>query len=623
MPVRRRRLLASRRGDRWGGRAVQRILLQFARLLSPMHVLAFVVLVGVVQWHPRRDAAADAVGAGVAASQAASRPAAARPPPRMSDPLPALRSAAPMSEAAAARMLAQATFGPTLADIANLRELGYARWLDEQFAAPASYQLPYLDAVPFGQGYEGQRLRMEAWLLHAVGGPDPFRPAFVHRDQLRQRVAFALSEIFVVSDQHDFLFPQPYAMASYYDMLVRNSFGNFRQLLEEVTLHPAMGLYLSMLGNRKPDAGLNIRPDENFAREVLQLFSVGLVRLNRDGTPMLDELGRTIPTYGQFTVKGFAHVFTGWSFAGCGHYPSCWYNDFSAPAWRASMVPYPAYHASAGSKQLLAYPGVALQGGVLGPGGTPESDLDAALDNIFNHPNVGPFIARQLIQRLVTSNPGGDYIARVAAKFDDNGAGVRGDMKAVIRAILLDREALRPDVDHFGKVREPIVRMVNLWRALDARTDNGRIEVWDPQAYLGQAPLRAPSVFNFFSPAYTPIGELSELGLAAPELQLATGFRLPIANDALGDLVFLNYVRGPQSGGDVVLDLDRDAPLAADPDALLDRYDLLFFSGRMTSRTRQILRDHLVATPNRDGGRDRVREALYLIVNSPEYIVQK
>jgi len=288
------------------------------------------------------------------------------------------------------------------------------------------------------------------------------------------------------------------------------------------------------------------------------------------------------------------------------------------------MTPYPAYHASVEDKQLLVYPGVALPGGVLPGGGTAQADLDAALDNIFHHPNVGPFVARQLIQRLVTSNPGRGYVARVAARFDNNGVGVRGDMTAVVRAILLDREARQPGAHpHLGKVREPILRLTNLWRALDAGTESGRIGVWDPQEYLGQAPLRAPSVFNFFSPSYKPIGELSERGLFAPELQLATDFQLPITNDALGDAVYLNYIRGPQGGGDVVLDLDRDAPLAANPAALLDRYDLLFFSGRMSSRTRRIMLDHLDATPNGDGGRDRVREALYLVVNSPEYTVQK
>jgi len=536
----------------------------------------------------------------------------------------------PYSDAEAARFLSQATFGPTLSDIAYLRRIGYEAWLNEQFRTPPSYQTPYLDAASFGQGFEGQRLRTEAWFLHALGGPNPFVPAIVHRDQLRQRVAFALSEIFVVSDQQDFLFQQPFGVAGYYDTLVRNSFGNYRQLLEEATLQPAMGLYLSMMGNQKPDPARNIRPDENFAREVLQLFSVGLVRLNPDGTQMLDGQGEPIPTYDQFTVRGFAHVFTGWNFEGCGNYDGCWFNDFDAPAWQLPMVSYPAFHATANSKQLLDYPRVALPGGVLAPGGTAPTDLKAALDNIFNHPNVGPFIARQLIQRLVTSNPSPGYVTRVASAFDHSRRrghplDKRGDLAAVVKAILMDPEARAParQPPHFGKVREPILRLTHLWRALGASTQSGRVSIWNPEAYLGQSPLRAPSVFNFFSPSYKPTGELTGLGLFAPELQLATDFRLPVTNDALGDAIFLNDIRGPQAGEEIVLDLGRDAPLAATPGALLDRYNLLFLSGQMSPQMRQILLAHLNATPNANGGRNRVREALYLIVNSPEYTVQK
>ena len=563
----------------------------------------------------------------LAASDAATVAMAKRVPP-LSRPVPGTRA---ITDSDAARFLTQATFGPTLSEIAYLRQVGYAAWLGEQFAMPASYQTPYLDAAAPDPG---PFTRMEAWFRHALGGQDPFVPAIVHRDQLRQRVAFALSEIFVVSDRNDALYQQPYGMAGYYDVLVRNSFGNYRQLLEEVTLHPAMGLYLSMMGNMKPDPVRNVRPDENYAREVLQLFSIGLVRLNPDGTPMRDAMGRTIPTYDQFTVKGFAHVFTGWNFADCPYYEGCWFNDYTAPSWRVPMVAYPAHHDTAGSKQLLDYPGVALPAGVLGPGGTAPGNLDAALDNIFRHPNVGPFIARQLIQRLVTSNPRPEYVARVAARFDDNGAGVRGDLRAVIQAILFDTEARLPSLPgsgrvrephpRFGKVREPLLRLTHLWRALDAGANNGRTTEWAPEEYLGQAPLRAPSVFNFFSPSYQPVGEPTALGLFAPELQLATGFQLPITSDAYGDNVFRWYVGSPQGTvRSIRVDLGRDAPLAANPAALLDRYDLLFMSGQMSSRMRQLLLAHLQGVPNTNGGRDRVQEALYLIVNSPEYTVQK
>ena len=548
---------------------------------------------------------------------------------------PGSYSTGPRSDAEAARFLAQATFGPTLADIAHLRQVGYEAWLDEQFKTPRSYELPYLDALSAEEAYElGQRARMEAWFLHALGGPDPFVPAIVHRDQLRQRLAFALSEIFVVSDQPDALGGQFYGMASYYDVLVRNSFGNYRQLLEEVTLHPVMGTYLSMRGNQKPDPARNIRPDENFAREVLQLFSVGLVRLNPNGSPMLDGQGHTIPTYDQFTVQGFAHVFTGWTFDSCAasdDFEGCYAWDSADPDWRAPMAYKASFHAADDSKQLLDYPQVALPGGMLAAGGNAPNDLKAALDNIFNHPNVGPFIARQLIQRLVSSNPSPAYVARVASAFEHSRRrghplDTRGDLKAVVKAILLDPEAriAARQPPNFGKVREPMLRLTHIWRALDARTQTGRMSEWYADYYLGQAPLRAPSVFNFFSPSYRPTGELSDLGLAAPELQLATDFRLPLTNDALGDEVYWYYLGNPQVGpDDISVDLARDGPLGANPGALLDRYNTLFMSGQMSSNMRQILLAHLNSMPNGNGGRDRVQEALYLITNSPEYTVQK
>ncbi len=536
---------------------------------------------------------------------------------------------APISPADAARFLTQSTFGPTLSDIDRVRQLGYPGWLNEQFAATPSCQLDYLAGLGETRVYEmGQAARIEAWFQGALGGRDAFVPARLHQDQLRQRVAFALSQILVVSDQNATLERYNYALASYYDTLTRHAFGNYRDLLEAVTLHPAMGIYLSMLGNQKADPARNIRPDENFAREVMQLFSVGLVRLHPDGTPVLDGNGEAIPTYGQDTVRGFASVFTGWTFSGCGasSFDDCWYYDARDSSWRTPMVPFADRHASAGDKQLLAYPGVAFAGGVLTGGGTAASDLKAGLDNLFRHPNVGPFLGRQLIQRLVTSNPSPGYVARVAAAFDDNGAGVRGDMKAVVRAILFDAEA-RSATDrpaYFGKVREPILRLTHGWRALDARTRTGRTSELSPDTYLGQAPLRAPSVFNFFSPRYMPSGELTQLRLVAPELQLATDSMIPATQNAFGDEVFVYYIGNPNVGpDDISVDLSRDMPLAADPAALVDRYDLLFLSGQMSLRLRATLLARLAQVPNANGGRDRVQEALFLVMNSPEYTVQK
>ncbi|WP_187313356.1 DUF1800 domain-containing protein [Lysobacter capsici] len=540
------------------------------------------------------------------------------------------------SDAEAARFLAQATFGPTLEDIARLRQIGYSAWINEQVGFPVSSQLTFMKnaAQRAGTGDSVRRdWRLDAWFVNALGGKDPIKPTVLHRDQLRQRVAFALSEIFVVSDAtSDLLGNTPHGMTHYYDTLARDAFGNFRTLLEDVTLHPVMGIYLSMMQNQKPDPVNNIRPDENYAREVLQLFSVGLVRLNADGTPLLDANQQPIPAYDQDTVKGFAHVFTGWTFNGCQAqgYFDCYYYDSSAPAWVTPMENQAAYHASAQAKQLLNYTGVSLPGGVLAAGGSGRGDLDAALDNIFQHPNVGPFIGRQLIQRLVTSNPSPAYVGRVAAAFNDNGQGVRGDLRAVVTAVLMDAEARDPasQPEHFGKVREPILRLTHLWRALNAKSKSGFLdEFWTLDGNLGQSPMYASSVFNFFSPRYSPIGELSQLQLAAPELQLATDYMLPANEGYLMRKIFDAYVGNPGGIGDdeIAINLSRDLALASNPAALIDRYNTLFLSGQMSAPMRQVLLERLNGMPANTTAakRERVQEALYLIVNSPEYVVQK
>ena len=542
----------------------------------------------------------------------------------------------PATDGEAARFLTQATFGPTLTDIARVKQIGYTAWINEQVGFAVSSQLTFLKNAtvrkpvqPFTRDW-----RLDAWFVNAIGGKDPIKPTqIVHQDQLRQRVAFALSEIMVVSDAtSDLLGNAPHGTSHYYDTLARDAFGNFRTLLEDVTLHPVMGIYLSMMQNQKPDPANNIRPDENYAREVMQLFSVGLVQLNQDGTPVLDAAQQPIPTYTQDTVKGFAHVFTGWTFKGCqaeGVF-DCYFYDRTAPAWVSPMENHAAFHASAQEKQLLVYPGVSLPGGKLAAGGSGRSDLTAALDNIFNHPNVGPFVGKQLIQRLVTSNPSPAYVGRVAAAFNDNGQGVRGDLRAVVTAILLDPEARDPAAQpaHFGKVREPILRLTHLWRALDAKSKSGYTgEFWTLEGNLGQAPLYAPSVFNFFSPRYSPNGEPQNLGLVAPELQLATDYMLPTTEGYLGGKIFGAYVGHPEGIGDdeVAINLSRDVALAGDIPKLIARYDTLFLSGQMTPQMKQVLTERLSGMPFNDvpAKRLRVQEALYLILNSPDYIVQK
>jgi uncharacterized protein (DUF1800 family) len=475
---------------------------------------------------------------------------------------------------------------------------------------------------------------VDTWLANALGA----------NDQLRQRVAFALSEILVTS-QAGPLGELPFAAADYYDMLTREAFGNFRVLLEDVTLHPAMGVYLSMLGNQKAQSGTNIRPDENFAREIMQLMSIGLVQLNMDGTPRLDAAGARQATYSQDVIQGFARVFTGWKWACPSTLPAC--DFYSAQAEYAPvtnfnqikpMQLYSGLHET-GSKQLLTYSGAAHS--VLPAGQSGAQDLKDALDNIFNHPNVAPFISRQLIQRLVTSNPSPAYVQRVAQVFADDGTGKRGNLGAVVKALLLDSEARSAPsgvaAETTGKVKEPLLRITGLWRAFNAHAASGRYTATgnfftslnptelSPVSIIGEGPLQSGSVFNFFSPFYAPPGEISNAGRVAPELQLATEFLTTQMTNQLYTYAFQRTSAQSGLGADtIVLDTTAEAAVAADATALVNRVaDRLLGSNALMSQT---LRDAAVAQVSRTPVTDsatRVGDAIYLIASSPEYAVQK
>ena len=394
----------------------------------------------------------------------------------------------PITKADAFQFLNQATFGATEASAQQFVNLRHDAWIDQEMVKATSLQLPFVRALPRPQNLVQLHTdRVDIWFRNVLTGDD----------QLRQRVAFALSEVLVVS-QLGGLIEAPYSLADYYDVLARNAFGNYRQLMQEVTLHPAMGVYLSMLGNQKPNPALSIRPDENYAREVMQLFSIGLVELNNDGRVKLDAQNQAIPTYTQEIIEGFAHVFTGWNYAGA---PSFQHARRTDANQTIPMELYPSFH-DTGQKQLL-------NGTVLPAGQTGEQDLSDALDNVFNHPNIGPFLAIRLIQRLVTSNPSSGYVDRIASVFNDNGSGTRGDLGAVVRAILMDDEA-RPDMpmELDGKIKEPIIRLTQLWRAYNATSQSGRYPFVSVYVVFGQGPLQSPSVFNFFSPFYAPPGEI-------------------------------------------------------------------------------------------------------------------
>jgi uncharacterized protein (DUF1800 family) len=512
----------------------------------------------------------------------------------------------------AVRFLNQASFGPTEASIAELVSLGgpdtaYARWIDGQLRLSASLQLPATQvalARDPSNPPQAFKFRRSKWFDNAINGPD----------QLRQRVSFALSEIFVVSEYGP-LRRMPLAVASYSDTLAQHALGSFRDLLEAVTLHPAMGVYLSALGNQKEDAALNIRADENYAREVMQLFSIGLVQLNPDGTEKLDGQGQPIATYDQAVVESLARVLTGWNYAGASTFQQARRSNSS------EIVPMQAYaeQHDMSPKRLLEYPGANKS--FLPAGQAAQADLDDALDNIFNHPNVGPFVSKQLIMRLVASNPSPAYVGRVAAKFNDDGAGRRGNLAAVVSAILLDPEARRvPVVDTDGKLKEPLLLMTQLLRSYEGKAPSGEYRFDAVDQITGQGPLLSPSVFNFFSPTYAPQGEAADRGLVVPELEIATEFRVTTFANYLFDQVFL-YTTSNRvaSQGVVVIDIRSEVALAGNPAALADQVADKLLGGQMTVR----LRAEVIAAINRIPATrpaDRVREALWLVVSSPEFV---
>lgn len=510
----------------------------------------------------------------------------------------------PVSKAEAYQFLNQATFGALDQETGDVITRGLEGWIDFQMTRPASEQLPHVQSIvtPPGMDFQLQNDRVDIWFRNVLWGDD----------QLRQRVAFALSEILVVS-QLGALNDAPYALASYHDMLARNAFGNYRDLLEEVTLHPAMGVYLSMLGNEKPNETLNIRPDENYAREVMQLFSIGLVELNIDGSERLDGNNQPIPTYNQEIIEGFAHVFTGWTWA----LSPGWYE--ARPTRVNQVFPmelWEEFH-DAGPKQLL-------NGVMLPPGQGGQQDLDDALDNIFNHDNVGPFLAIRLIQRLTTSNPSPGYVQRVAQVFNNNGQGVRGDMGAVIKAILLDDEA-RPDLamDLDGKIKEPLLRVTHLWRAYNATSNNGGYPYGFAYILFGQGPLQSPSVFNFFSPFYAPTGEIRNSGLVAPELQLATEYNNTVmTNWVLQQAFFWNQANEDLEDDQVYIDISEEMAISDDPDALIDMVADKLLGGQISDTLRAEITRMLEFFPPEEQA-NRAAEVIYFVATSPEFVLQR
>ncbi len=534
----------------------------------------------------------------------------------------------------AARFLTQATFGPTDSSISDVQSAGYAAWIDQQESMPVSdthlafmqRRLAALQAIsPSARNTSGDFY--DSFWRQTATAPD----------QLRQRVKLALSEIFVISFSGQVVDPKGFA--SYYDVLGANAFGNYRTLLEQVTLHPMMGSYLSYISNAKENLATGQTPDENYARETQQLMSIGLYQLNLDGSNQTYSSGVPIPSYSDADVKGLSKVFTGFGWfsshtTGPGSSLYFYGGHKDSSAYVTPMSAYPAMH-STSEKSFL---GTTISASTTSD---PTGDLKIALDTIFNHPNVGPFIGKQLIQKLVTSNPSPAYIARVAAVFNNDGAGVRGNLGAVVKAILMDPEA-RDDTavsnPTFGKLREPVVRLGNWMRAFNATSDSGWWLVGSTSALVSfnQSPLTAPSVFNFWRPGYSPPNTtMGGLNLVAPEFQTV---------NVISVVGYLNAIRLAVTGGVGTQSTTTGAPdvhsayvnemaIARDAGALTDRINTLVLYGQMSAslRARIIAAVNQIKVPGPPATatlvnkalKSRVGTAVYLAFGSPEYMAQR
>lgn len=541
------------------------------------------------------------------------------------------------SDEEAARFLLQAQFSASDADIAAVRSKGYAAWLAEQMSAPAS--MPGFDWLNL-RGYGVVNGATSYYDNSYPGDYMIWNQLMTSSDAVRKRMALALSEFFVVSlTGLDFSW-RSYAIAAWWDMLNANAFGNFRNLLQDVTLNPAMGYYLNTKGNLKENVATGRAPDENYGREVMQLFTLGLYLLNTDGTEKRDGNGNKQETYTQSDITNIARVFTGWDFDQTQNVPTVEpVSGRTIPNTVFTRIPMrlnPANHSTLAATFL----------GATVPANTDGvTALKTALDTLFNHPNVGPFFGRQMIQRLVTSNPSPAYVARVASAFNNNGAGVRGDLAAVFKAVLLDDEARGPaglSQTGFGKLREPMLRLVQWGRTFGISSARGSWKIGDlsdPASRIGQSPLRSPSVFNFFRPGYVPPSTaLSATQTPAPEFQLvnesSVGGYLNAMQTTIRNGIFVNAPDLPQNtsnatnGYDITAAYSAELALVTDASALVKRLNLLLCAGQMSAANETLIVTALNATPVTASStdsvkRNRVAAAVFLVMASSEYLIQK
>ncbi len=541
-------------------------------------------------------------GALLSACGGGSAPAPSPSPAPAPNPVPPAPAPGTPGAVEASRFLAQASMGATREQIARVQAVGYAGWLDEQFAmAPSGTRWDWL--VSKGLDTIANK--------NGEAGADPviWRKLLSSPDTLRQRVTLALSEIVVASVSGFNGGWKAFSAAAFLDLLESHAFGNYRTLLQQVSTSAPMGEYLTFRGNLKFNPATGAMPDENYAREVMQLFSIGLLQLNLDGSPKLAG-GLAQETYALDDIAGLARVFTGWNYDLAGA-------DTNTPDFKRRPLAMIASRHESGGKTFL--------GTTIPPGTSGEDSLRLALDAIYAHPNVAPFIGRQLILRLVCSNPSPAYVTRVATVFNNDGAGVKGNLKAVVKAILLDQEArgAAPLADPaFGKQREPILRLAAWARAFKADSASNSWTVGntsDPATRLGQSPLRSPSVFNFFRPGYVPPNSaIGSAGLVAPEFQITN------ESSVVG---YVNFMQATvaKGVGDVKADYASLLPLADNAQALLDELNLVLAAGQLSGATLALMKGGLdTLAAGTDAARlNRIHAALVLVLAAPEFIIQK
>jgi uncharacterized protein (DUF1800 family) len=579
------------------------------------HIVALLAALGLAACGPTENSPSTPPASGTPTPTPAPTPT----PTPTPNPTPTPTPLVPATNAAAARFLLHAQFSASESDISALTSRGYVDWLNTQYSAPLGQTgVSWLNE----RGHDSITAEQK-YFWDQFGDFMIWNQLLVGPDQMRKRVALALSEFFVVSlNPIDGFYP-PYMIAAYWDLLTANAFGNFRTLLEKITLNAAMGFYLNTKGNLNEDASTGRQPDENYAREVMQLFSIGLHELNNDGTRKLDANGSPIETYTQSDILNLARVFTGYDY------------DYSRVT--QTTVPWHSYKVlstefAIDPMRFTAANHSTLPKSFLGttiPGNTPGPDaLRIALDVLFRHPNTPPFFSRQMIQRLVTSNPSPAYVERVANAFRDDGTGVRGNLRAVWTAILTDAEARNlPAVDNAlaGKLREPVVRFVQWARTVGIESTNGAFEIYSLASSdngLGQSPLRSPSVFNFFRPGYVPPNTaMATQGKQAPEFQLHN------ETTTAGYINFL-YWMIRWGYGDVRATYATLLPIAHDVPAVVARLNLQLSAEQLSGGTLTRIQAALsalgvTANSSQDEKLNLLASACLLILSCPEYLVQK